>query len=897
MSCNVSPRKFNFKVLEASFTNHFPISIEFSSALVDTPVEIKSVVKIKWDSKKCSEFCRILDFEMNGRSISTIDQILNSIRKSADYCGMTKQCKLNGDKVMRGAPWFDANCKNAKKTVYQALRKLRSTKTNDDYVSHYIKAKRNYNEVLIIAEKEHFSNIQLKLNSSKNPKEFYQALSIFRNKKLNLGIRKQVPIETFKVYFENVFKLEIEEYVEETYTFPIIESEDLDKDFSLEELEYALKKLSINKSPGNDRIPNEVWKALSHLTKSKLIRIFSSLFNSNEFPENWSEIIISPLYKKSDPLQPSNYRPISLANTVLKLFTQLISNRLHLWNESNNILSDYQGAYKRKTGCAEHVFILTAALQYNINLNHKVYGLFVDMSQAFDTINHRRLWLKLHKLGLSTKVLLTMKSIYNLAKAKIRTNYDISDAFQIEKGVLQGETVSPIMWNMYLEDLVITLNKSDTIPIKLKNRKIHVLLYADDIVLLAYSPYELQKKINILSRYLNENGLRVNLGKTKSIIFSNRVDKSNLNLNWQNEQIERVKTYAYLGVPFSENLSFKNAKTHFIKRAETAITEINCLIYKSRMNNFGSIMALYNSLIRSIVMYCAPIWCLDFGKDLEKLRIRFLKSLFLLPKMTPDWILRLELDLKNTEIFLLLSSLKFWVKLCHKNKDSLVYNAYYSLKLTKQSNLNWYHKLCKLCEKWNCANLLEISHGNLDTVLSRNLLVRKIVKQISIVNENSVSIDIIKMRETRLFSNYSLNKTHCFKEQYLYAYDIKWSNKQLILQLKLGISHITHKGKVIRLRALELLYKKVDDNVCQLCGKDTEDVYHILYECTHYATERDKFIKPLNRINNGESEFNRENYVTLFNRISKFESSNLAYFFYYSCQRRLHFMLEMNICT
>ena len=265
-------------------------------------------------------------------------------------------------------------------------------------------------------------------------------------------------------------------------------------------------------------------------------------------------------------------------------------------------------------------------------------------------------------------------------------------------------------------------------------------------------------------------------------------------------------------MPFSEKLNFKSAKSHFIKKGEKAITELNCLIYKSRMNNLDSIMALYNSLVRSIVMYCAPIWCLDFGKDLEKLRIRFLKSLFLLPKTTPDWILRLELNLRNTEIFLLLSSLKFLLKPYHKNKDSLVYNAYYSLKLTKQNKLNWYHKLWKLREKWDCTNLLEVSDSNLDTELSRNLLVRKIVKQISIANENSVSIDIINMRETRLFRNYSLSKTHCLKEQYIYVYDIRYSNKQLILQLKLGISHITHKGKVTRLRALELLYKKVDDN-------------------------------------------------------------------------------------
>ena len=115
VSFNVRLKNFNFKVLEAPFTNHFPISIEFSNALVDKPVENKSVLKIKWDSKKRSEFCRILDSEMTSINISTIDQILNSIHKSADDCGMTKQCKLSGEKVKRGAPWFDVNCKDSKK--------------------------------------------------------------------------------------------------------------------------------------------------------------------------------------------------------------------------------------------------------------------------------------------------------------------------------------------------------------------------------------------------------------------------------------------------------------------------------------------------------------------------------------------------------------------------------------------------------------------------------------------------------------------------------------------------------------------------------------------------------------------------------------------------------------
>jgi hypothetical protein len=99
-----------------------------------------------------------------------------------------------------------------------------------------------------------------------------------------------------------------------------------------------------------------------------------------------------------------------------------------------------------------------------------------------------------------------------------------------------------------------------------------------------------------------------------------------------------------LGVPFSENLNFRRAKEHFFRKAEIAICDLRGLIYKSRMNNFGSIITLqYNSLVRSVdrLMYCALVWGLKFRNEFEKLRMKFLKYIFLIPRTTPDWIVRL----------------------------------------------------------------------------------------------------------------------------------------------------------------------------------------------------------------------------------------------------------------
>ena len=583
---------------------------------------------------------------------------------------------------------------------------------------------------------------------------------------------------------------------------------------------------------------------------------------------------------------PKNYRPISLANTVLKLFTLLISNRLLIWTEKYKIISEYQAAYKRNVGCADHVFVLTAAIQYNIFKGKPIYGLFVDMSQAFDTIDHKRLWTKLEKLGVSSKIINTMEAIYKIAKAKVRTNYDISESFPILKGVLQGETVSPILWNLYMEDLIPKLYASGTIPIRLKDADLHALLYADDIVILAYTEGELQKKINVLKTYLTENRLRVNLTKTQYMIFSKRKIKQNLQLNWGGNKIERAKVYAYLGVPFNESLNFTLVKNHFFLKTKKAMADLHSVIYKSKMNNFNSILCLYNSLIRSVASYCAPIWGVKFSAEFEFLRIKFLKSLFLLPKLTPHWFVRLELDIRTSEIIFLKSVLKFIFRICEKNKDSLVYKAFATAKLIRDDNKSWFGMVKNLCRKWDCTELLGLHDSDLPLTLKNRILNNKLC----IIENNTICTDISNMRDSNFFRLYNQNKTHCLNENYLYE-DYIWKAKQLILQLKLGISCVTFKGKVTRIRYLEKLYNNIDDDTCLLCGKETEDVFHIMFTCIHYKTERKMYIMSMEKYSPSLSKLN---YVLIFNNLNKSDALKLLYFFNCASQRRNIYLSEIS---
>jgi hypothetical protein len=145
-------------------------------------------------------------------------------------------------------------------------------------------------------------------------------------------------------------------------------------------------------------------------------------------------------------------------------------------------ISKYQAAYKKQFGMCRPCL----CPKFH-DRKRKLYSIFVNMSQALDTVNHETLWLKLKIKGLSDKIINTIRAIYKIVNEKVKTSQGISESFQIQKGVLQGETMSSVLFNIYLEDVITSLDASDTIPMKAMRAKIHALMYADDIIALAAS--------------------------------------------------------------------------------------------------------------------------------------------------------------------------------------------------------------------------------------------------------------------------------------------------------------------------------------------------------------------------------------------------------------------------
>ena len=228
------------------------------------------------------------------------------------------------------------------------------------------------------------------------------------------------------------------------------------------------------------------------------------------------------LYKKNGNKHDfSSYRPISLVNCIVKIFTQILCTRLMNWCETNNKLPEWQSGFRAKRRCMDNIFTLNTVIQLHIRREKgKIYGLFVDFEGSFDNVDHSLLWKKMCQLGISTKILRILADLYSKASIKVSDGVNVSESVKVSRGVLQGETLSPLLFALFLYDLEIFLKSKGVRGVSATHiTEISLLAYADDIVILSESYIGMKKILISLFEYCQINRLNVNLKKTKIALF------------------------------------------------------------------------------------------------------------------------------------------------------------------------------------------------------------------------------------------------------------------------------------------------------------------------------------------------------------------------------------------
>ena len=225
--------------------------------------------------------------------------------------------------------------------------------------------------------------------------------------------------------------------------------------------------------------------------------------------------------KSDDFNNPKNYHCISLLNCLTMIFTKIMNNKLKAWSEDKEVIQRFQSSFRNKCSCTDNLFVLNAIIQTKISLlTHKLFVAFFDFKRAFDFVDHSLLYNKLSSFGVSSKFIRILCSLYDAAHLKIKAVDKLTDPVDVNKGVLQGETMSPTLFDLFLADLENFLRRHGARGVSVDGtHKILVLTYADDLILFSDTPYDMNVILRVLKMYCDENLLIVNTKKTKVMIF------------------------------------------------------------------------------------------------------------------------------------------------------------------------------------------------------------------------------------------------------------------------------------------------------------------------------------------------------------------------------------------
>jgi len=363
---------------------------------------------------------------------------------------------------------------------------------------------------------------------------------------------------SFKNYFDNTF-VNSSNDSSSTSEFHELNSQllgNLTKPFPIEisDIEKAIGQLGLNKSPDPGNLFSEHFVYSHPSIVSHLKSLFNFILNHSYVPQCFTYGIIIPIIKdkRGDATALSNYRPITISSTISKIFEYFLLNLFSSFLTSDPL----QFGYKPHTGCSNAIFLLRRVIQHFNNRSSNVYVASIDASKAFDRVNHYKLFSILIKKGLPSYFVHTIYNWYSRLNVKIKWQNSLSSPLSVLSGVRQGGVLSGHLFNLYVNDFISTLRNRD-LGCHLNNMFIGALVYADDLLLLSSSIYDLQSMLDNCHIIGNLLGIKFNPTKSSCIAIGPNCFHNLSHLTLGDVQLPWVDKIEYLGVTILRAKSFQ----------------------------------------------------------------------------------------------------------------------------------------------------------------------------------------------------------------------------------------------------------------------------------------------------------------------------------------------------
>ena len=448
------------------------------------------------------------------------------------------------------------------------------------------------------------------LMDNKKITDNFQIANEFNKYFINVGpnIAKSIqptPNKTYEDYLKHA--------VAHKFNFQYVTKDDVHK---------IIDRLKGKTSHGVDGLSDKLLKLIKYEISDILTHTINQSLANGIFPDKLKRAQVIPIYKKENDNLFSNYRPISILPSISKVFERVMHNQLHEYFETHKLYFSSQYGFRNS-----HSTELAALELINRNISsmdksQTPINIFLDLSKAFDTIDHKILIKKLSHYGVSDASLDLFISYFHNRKQCVHMHGKTSNYETIKSGVPQGSILGPLLFLIYVNDITQASNL------------FYPILFADDTTLTATlnifqnkncSPeLVINDELSKINTWLKLNKLSLNLNKTKAMIFHNDKRKmSHPNINFQGNAIEFVDEILFLGIKIDKYLSWKPHLYYITKKISKMIGIMNKL---KRQLPLKILRTLYNTMIMPHLTYGILVWGSEISilTNLQKKAVRIM---------------------------------------------------------------------------------------------------------------------------------------------------------------------------------------------------------------------------------------------------------------------------------
>ena len=600
---------------------------------------------------------------------------------------------------------------------------------------------------------------------------------------------------------------------------------------TLAEVKKAITRAKRGKAVGYDDLPVEALDNTNAI--AFMHNLFRECYAQSIVPSVWLKGIINPIPKNhtQDPRDPLNFRGITLACSMYKLYCSVLNARLTKWAETNELIADEQNGFRAERSCLDQLSSLTNIIETRKSLRKSTYALFVDFEKAFDRVNRHLLWSKLENMGLGGKMLCALKSIYNNVQCCVRINSVCTDFFNVSSGVKQGCLLSPVLFNLFVNDLIYDMRNSGS-GVAIDNVKVAVLGYADDLVCLSDTAEGLQNMLDILYAWCRRFSMNVNVLKTQIVHFRPiSIPQTDFKFEYNGCGLSLVKQYKYLGLILTEFLDYGITAYNV---AQSAGRALGLLIAKSKANGgmpYKCFTKLYESLVQPVIDYGSAIWGTKNFSCINAVQHRACRFFMGVGKYTPNCAVQGDMGWPLPAYNQWLCVSKLWCRSMCMNDNRLNKKIFlWSLNNAGRNKKNWSYRVCKFyCD-------IQMQHLNNPLYDFSNSLcdIKEVLREMCETQWFNNMIQSAKLRTYKLF------KDDCKPSYYLKVIHNK-NYRSALAKFRCGVAPI-------RLETGRYEQLQIDERICPTCNEEIEDEEHVLIRCNTYNDVRQEVFRFANSI-------------------------------------------------